>query len=110
MKQGEIWLTNLNPIEGSEQAGVRPVVIVSGNALNDNAKVVWCCPLTTQIKKYHGNLQINPSASNGLQLKSEVLTLHLISLSKSRLKQKMGSINLDELKVIHNCMNDILKY
>jgi mRNA interferase MazF len=110
MKQGEIWLTNLNPIEGSEQAGVRPVVIVSGNALNDNAKVVWCCPLTTQIKNYHGNLQINPSASNGLQLKSEVLTLHVRSLSKSRLKQKMGRINLDELKVIHNCMNDILKY
>jgi mRNA interferase MazF len=110
MKQGEIWLTNLNPIEGSEQSGFRPVVVVSGNVLNENAKVVWCCPLTTQIKNYHGNLIINPSTSNGLKSQSEVLTLHLRSLSKSRLKHKMGKISTEELKVIHNCMNDIIKY
>jgi mRNA interferase MazF len=110
MKQGEIWLTNLNPIEGSEQAGFRPVVIVSGNVLNDNAKVVWCCPLTSQIKNYHGNLHLKPSISNGLKNDSEVLTLHLRSLSKTRLKQKMGKITSDELKVIHNCFTDILKY
>ena len=110
MKQGEIWLTNLNPIEGSEQAGFRPVVIVSGNVLNDNAKVVWCCPLTTQIKNYHGNLHIIPSDTNGLKSQSEVLTLHIRALSKSRLKHKMGKISFEELKVIHNCMNDIIKY
>ena len=39
MKQGEIWLTNLNPTEGSEQSGFRPVIIVSGDALNDNAQI-----------------------------------------------------------------------
>ena len=110
MKQGEIWLTNLNPTEGSEQSGFRPVIIVSGDALNDNAQVVWCCPLTTKLKKYHGNLLLHPSSSNGLSIESEVLTLHLKSLSKSRLKQRMGIISSDELKVIHTCMNDILKY
>ena len=110
MKQGEIWMTNLHPIEGSEQGGFRPVVIVSGNVLNDNAKVIWCCPLTTRIKNYHGNLNLKPSVSNGLNLESEVLTLHVRSLSKSRLKQKIGYISSDELKVIHNCMNDIMKY
>lgn len=36
MKQCENWLVDLNPIKGSEQRGVRPVVIVSGNAMNDN--------------------------------------------------------------------------
>jgi len=75
MKQGEIWLTNLNPIEGSEQAGFRPVVIVSGNALNDHAQVVWCCPLTTQIKNYHGNLQINPCFKwTSIEIRSANLT------------------------------------
>ena len=50
MKQGEIWFTELNPIKGSEQAGFRPVVIISGNALNDFTQVLICCPLTTKIK------------------------------------------------------------
>ena len=60
MKQGEIWLTNLNPTEGSEQSGFRPVIIVSGDALNDNAQVVWCCPLTTKLKKYLPEFQWTP--------------------------------------------------
>ena len=110
MKQGEIWLTNLNPTEGSEQSGFRPVVIVSGNVLNDHAKIVWCCPLTTQIKNFHGNLILHPTENNGLKSDSEILTFHVRSLSKSRLKQKIGIISPNELKVIHNCMNDILKY
>lgn len=110
MKQGEIWMTNLDPIEGSEQSGFRPVVIVSGNVLNDHAQVVWCCPLTSKIKCYHGNLILLPNPSNGLAEESEILTLHLKSLSKSRLKNKIGKISSEQLKVIHNCMNDIINY
>ena len=47
MKQGELWFANLNPTSGSEQAGFRPVIIVSGNLANEYAPVVVCCPLTT---------------------------------------------------------------
>jgi mRNA interferase MazF len=50
MRQGEIWNANLNPTEGSEQAGFRPVVIISGNLANTYAPVVLCCPLTTKLK------------------------------------------------------------
>jgi mRNA interferase MazF len=51
MRQGEIWYANLNPSKGSEQAGFRPVVIVSGNLLNEHLPVVIVMPLTTKIKK-----------------------------------------------------------
>lgn len=110
MKQGEIWLTNLNPTEGSEQAGFRPVLIVSGNVLNDNANVIICCLLTTKIKKYHGNLILNPTSKNGLKDVSEVLTFHIRSLSKSRFKSKMGKIDSSELKQVHTCLGDIMRY
>ena len=92
MKQGEIWYTELNPIKGSEQAGFRPVVIISGNALNDFAQVLICCPLTTKIKNYHGNVILNPNNSNKLKETSEILTFHIRSLSKFRLKEKIGKI------------------
>ena len=43
MKQGEIWNVALNPVQGSEQAGFRLVVIISGNLLNELAPVVLVC-------------------------------------------------------------------
>lgn len=110
MKQGEIWFTDLNPVEGSEQSGFRPVVIISGNVLNDHANVLICCPLTTKIKNYHGNAILKPNDVNGLQQISEVLTFHVRSLSKNRLKQKIGKISKIELGLIHGCLQDIMRY
>lgn len=60
MKQGEIWQANLNPSKGSEQAGFRPVVILSGNLLNQHLPVVITAPLTTRIKNYKGNPVLKP--------------------------------------------------
>jgi mRNA interferase MazF len=54
MKQCELWYADLNPVKGSEQAGMRPVVIVSGNLMNTYLNVVICCPLTSKIKNYKG--------------------------------------------------------
>lgn len=50
MKQGDLWYANLNSVVGSEQAGMRPLLIISGNLLNTHLNVVICCPLTTKIK------------------------------------------------------------
>ena len=110
MKQGEIWYADLNPVQGSEQAGYRPLVIVSGNLLNAHANVVICVPLTTKLKRYHGNLILDPSASNGLTEISEALTLHVCSVSKTRLVRRMGAISKAELKQIHTCLQEILTY
>jgi len=45
MKQRDIWMADLNPLKGSEQQGIRPVVIVSGNAMNDNLGICIICRL-----------------------------------------------------------------
>jgi mRNA interferase MazF len=110
MKQGEIWFTNLNPTQGSEQAGIRPVLIISGNLLNQYAEVVICVPLTTKIKNYHGNLILQPNNTNGLNKKSEALTLHVRSISKTRLKERLGKISTDEMRQVLTCMSEILTY
>lgn len=110
MLQGEIWHCDLNPIKGSEQAGSRPVVIISGNAMNQNAKIRIVCPLTTQLKFYHGNVILKPSKSSGLTQESEVLTFHIRSVSEKRLMRKIGEIHPNELAQIHATINDILRY
>jgi len=61
MLQGEIWYANLSPTKGSEQAGYRPVLIVSGNLMNKYLPIVICCPLTSKIKNYKGNIIVQPT-------------------------------------------------
>ena len=110
MKQGEIWYANLNPIKGQEQAGIRPVVIVSGNLLNTYLNIVICCPLTTKIKNYKGNVVLQPDAKNKLKQTSEILTFHIRSISKERLTKKIGAITDDEMNRIKITLNEIMNY
>jgi mRNA interferase MazF len=110
MKQGEIWQADLNPVKGSEQAGLRPVVILSGNLLNQHLPVVITAPLTTRVKNYKGNPVIKPSAANGLDHESELLVFHIRSISKDRLVKKIGNISLSEVNLAIKTLNDILKY
>jgi mRNA interferase MazF len=108
MKKGEIWNANLNPTKGSEQAGVRPVLIVSGNLLNEYAPVVWVCPITTKIKNYKGNIVLKPNKKNGLSKKSEVLNLHLRSVSNERLVKKIGTVARSELDLVRKGIQEVL--
>jgi mRNA interferase MazF len=110
MKQGEIWFANLNPSKGSEQAGLRPVVILSGNLLNQHLSVVIVVPLTTKIKKYKGNPVLIPTKANGLRAESEMLIFHIRSVSKDRMINKVGNIESTELERSIKTLNEILKY
>lgn len=110
MKQGEIWYANLDPAKDSEQAGHRRVVILSGNLLNTHLNSVICCPLTTKVKNYKGNVVLQPNKSNQLQQVSEILTFHIRSLSKNRLSKKIGTISEQELNELKKRLDEILRY
>jgi mRNA interferase MazF len=110
MLQREIWLADLNPTKGSEQKGLRPVVIISGNVLNKYMDIIIACPLTTKIKNYKGNLVLHPNTSNGLSEKSEIITFQIRSISKQRLVKNLGTITNTQLEILKQGLNDILKY
>ena len=110
MKQCEIWITDLDPVKGSEQKGRRPMVIISGNVLNTYMPIVIACPLTSKIKGYKGNLILEPDDTNRLSQKSEVLTFHIRSVSKERLIKKVGRITGTQLKELRQGLDDILRY
>jgi mRNA interferase MazF len=110
MKQGEIWQVNLNPTKGSEQAGIRPVVIISGDLMNEHLNVIIACPLTTKVKNYKGNVVLEPTQENQLTETSEILTFHIRSISKIRFIKKIGSIEQAQINALKNYLNDILRY
>ena len=110
MKQGEIWYADLNPTKVSEQSGLRPVAIISGNLLNEHLQIIIVVPLATKIKNYKGNPILTPNKVNGLKTESEMLTFHVQSISKDRLVRKIGIIDIADLNLSMKTLNDILKY
>jgi mRNA interferase MazF len=110
MKQCDIWYADLNPVRGSEQQGFRPVVIISGNMLNQYLPVVIVCPLTSKIKNYKGNIVLEPDEENGLTEASEIMIFHIRSISKERLVRKIGEITSGELDGLKLGLDDILRY
>ncbi|MCP5100080.1 MAG: type II toxin-antitoxin system PemK/MazF family toxin, partial [Chloroflexi bacterium] len=95
MNRGDVFDARLNPTEGSEQAGVRPVIVVSRDAINQFSSVVVIVPLTkaTNVKRnYPNNIQITKGIG-GLTVDSVALGGQIRAISKSRLLRQRGTLS-----------------
>jgi mRNA interferase MazF len=110
MKQREIWLADLNPVKGSEQRGIRPVVILSGNSMNSNLDVCIVCPISSKIKNYAGCLVLKSDTANGLEVDSEIITFQIRTISGQRLIRKIGEITVKQFNDVKLGLNEILTY
>lgn len=83
--RGQIWLADLNPTQGHEQAGKRPVLIVSNDIFNRGpAGVVFVLPLTRTDRRIPAHIPIEPP-EGGVQMRSYVLCDAIRSITKDRL-------------------------
>lgn len=90
MRKGEIYMADLGEDEGSLQAGIRPVIIVSNDAANEHSPVITVIPMTTKSKK---SLPTHVYVQNcGLSKPSLALAEQITSINKSQITKKMGSI------------------
>jgi len=110
MMQRDIYIASLDPATGSEQQGQRPVVIISGDAMNEMTDLCIICPLTSKIKNYPGSLLLVKNQQNGLTDDSEVLIFQIRVISKSRLVKKIGVITGDELNQVKRGLIDVLTF
>lgn len=100
MRQGEIWLADLNPTKGSEQSGRRPAVIISGDALNDSLPIVILIPISSKMKSYPTCVSLRPNRINNLKEESEAIPFQVRAVTKKRLVTHIGNITSDELQRI----------
>lgn len=110
MKQREIWLADLNPVKESEQQGISPVVVISGNAMNDNLGIGIVCPLSSKIKNYAGCLVLKKDITNGLDKDSEVISFQVRTIAKERLISRIGEITKAQLEILKKGLQEILTY
>lgn len=97
IKRGDIFYADLSPVVGSEQGGVRPVLIVQNDIGNKYSPTVIAAAITSQIYKAKLPTHIEISAKEyGLQKDSVILLEQIRTIDKRRLKEKIGHLD-DEL-------------
>ncbi len=97
IKRGDIYYADLSPVVGSEQGGVRPVLIIQNDVGNKYSPTVIATAITSQINKAKMPTHIELDANEyGLSKDSVVLAEQIRTIDKRRLKEKIGHLD-DEL-------------
>jgi mRNA interferase MazF len=106
MKRCDVFDARLSPTEGSEQAGVRPVVIVSRDAINKNSSVVVVVPLTKAANVQHNypnNVTI-AAGEGGLTFESVLLGGQVRAIAKSRLLRQRGTLSTETMQQVDRAL------
>ena len=105
IKRGELYYADLSPVVGSEQGGVRPVLIVQNDVGNKFSPTVIAAAITSQINKAKIPTHIEVKASDvGLPKDSVVLLEQLRTLDKRRLKEKIGELDIKKMKMVDTAL------
>jgi mRNA interferase MazF len=102
MRRGDIYQANLNPAQGSEQAGTRPVIIVSRDAINEHSPVIIVVPITGAENKariYPTHILLK-AGDGGLTKDSIAVAEQVRAITKSRLTLNLGHLKLEHMSLI----------
>jgi mRNA interferase MazF len=97
-KRGKVWLANLNPTQGSEQAGTRPVIVFQNEIVSQFSTTIITIPLTTNLRRASLPICIAiAQGDGGLAQDSVALCFQMRVLDKSRLIQKLGQLSTETI-------------
>jgi len=105
VSRGDVIRVRLDPVEGSEQAGERPAIVISPDIINQYSPVVIVAAITSKKteKIYPFEVLINPP-EGGLTKKSKVLLLHIRSIDKRRIVGSYGKLSENVMKEIDEAL------
>lgn len=93
IKRGELYYADLSPVVGSEQGGVRPVLVVQNDVGNKYSPTIIAAAVTSKINKAKLPTHIElPLGDFGLQKDSVILLEQIRTLDKRRLKERIGEL------------------
>lgn len=105
VKRGEIYMADLSPVVGSEQGGIRPVLIIQNNVGNKYSPTVIVTAITSKLDKAHLPTHIELSAEKYHLPKDSVALLEQIrTLDKRRLREKITALEDGKMKEINRAI------
>ncbi len=106
IKRGEIYYADLSPVVGSEQGGIRPVLIIQNDVGNRYSPTVIAAAITSQKDKTKLPTHISVEANDcGLAKDSIVLLEQVRTIDKKRLKEKMGSLDNSSMVMVDKALS-----
>lgn len=105
IKRGDIFYADLSPVIGSEQGGVRPVLVVQNDIGNKYSPTIIVAAITSQINKAKLPTHVEiPAPEYGLTKDSVVLLEQVRTIDKKRLKEKIGRFDDDMMKKVDEAL------
>lgn len=105
IKRGDIYYADLSPVIGSEQGGLRPVLIVQNDIGNKYSPTVIAAAITSKISKAKLPTHIDvPGEDTGLAKDSIILLEQIRTIDKKRLKEKMGHLDDSTMTSVNNAI------
>lgn len=106
VRRGEIYYADLSPVVGSEQGGLRPVLIVQNDVGNRHSPTVIAAAITSRQEKAKlpTHIQLD-SRTCGLAKDSVVLLEQIRTLDKQRLREKMGSLDAGSMNAVNSALS-----
>ena len=106
IKRGDIYYADLSPVVGSEQGGLRPVLIIQNDVGNKYSPTVIAAAITSRLDKTHLPTHIDIYADRvGLSKDSVVLLEQVRTIDKRRLKEKMGHLDDNMMNAVNNAIS-----
>ncbi len=105
VKRGDIYYADLSPVVGSEQGGIRPVLIIQNDIGNKYSPTVIAAAITSQKDKTKlpTHIQVNATGC-GLAKDSIVLLEQVRTIDKQRLKEKMGTLDMTSMDMVNKAL------
>ncbi|MBO5339273.1 MAG: type II toxin-antitoxin system PemK/MazF family toxin [Clostridia bacterium] len=105
IRRGDIFYADLSPVVGSEQGGLRPVLIVQNDVGNKYSPTVIAAAITSKMSKAKLPTHIGVFANQVGLLKDSVILLEQIrTIDKTRLKEKMGHLDTEKMNEVNNAI------
>jgi len=100
--RGEIWLADLNPVRGHEQAGKRPCLVISADLFNQGVSgLVVVLPVTSKDKGIPFHLKVEPP-EGGVKMPSFIKCEDVRSISVERLEKRWGTVSSETLALVED--------
>lgn len=111
VERGEIWLANLDPTQGSEQAGTRPIIIFQENTVSKFTSTIITIPLTTNLRRAAlPTCLLISNGQGGLNQDSVALCHQLRVLDKTRLIKRIGQLDFEAIARLESVVLFTLGY
>ncbi|SCL90723.1 mRNA interferase EndoA [Sporanaerobacter sp. PP17-6a] len=104
IKRGDIFYADLSPVIGSEQGGVRPVLVVQNDIGNRYSPTIIIAAITSQINKAKLPTHVEINAEYGLPRDSVVLLEQIRTIDKKRLREKIGRFSDEMMVKVDECI------